>query len=181
MAYQRRLDRILQDDYLAGLDARSVEEIRRMRDDCEEEESGVSYARRVVQGKLDIVRAEATRRQGEGQDARQVLDALPGILGGDARSTGEPGARISRYLVPPHVQYHRREIDQIADDEALSNLASRSTDELAALVERLAAKEREMSELRQTLFHRIDRLQDELTRRYKSGAAQIGDVLGERA
>ncbi len=178
MAYQRRLDRILQDDYLAGLDQRSVEEIRRMRDDCDEEESGVSYARRVIQGKLDIVRAEVARRQRDGEDTGRILDALPGILGNQERSSGTPGTRISRHLVPPHVQYHRREIDQIADDEALSDLQDRTPEVLADIVERLATKERQLSDLRRSLFDRIDALQDELTRRYKSGAARVGDVIG---
>lgn len=187
MQQRRRIDRILSDDYLEDLESRSTDEIRQMRDECEEEESGVSYARRVIQGRLDILRAEALRRRDDtagGGDVRSLLDALPKILG-DERSPASRDEisptplrpRVSRFLVPPNVQYHRRDIDRIADDDALAALPQKPTDELTRLVDQIRDKERELSERRQRLFQRIDALQDELARRYKEGQADVGDVL----
>lgn len=187
MQQRRRIDRILSDDYLDDLESRSTDEIRQMRDECEEEEAGISYARRVIQGRLDILRAEALRRQDDsagGADVRSLLDALPKILG-DERSPAAPDEvnptplrpRVSRFLVPPNVRYHRRDIDRIADDDALAALPQRPTEELTALVEEIREKERDLSARRQRLFERIDALQDELARRYKQGQADVGDVL----
>jgi hypothetical protein len=177
MAGQRRIDRIQAEDYLSDLEERSTDEIRRMRDECEEEESGISYARRVLQGKLDIVRAEAVRRRDAGSEtAASVLEGLPGILSDDG-PTGRPAPRVTRFLVPPGVQHHRRTVDQLADDTVLAKLRERPDDELAALVARMAQKERELSALRRLLLDRIDALQAELTRRYKSGAANVSELL----
>ncbi|MBW3658093.1 MAG: aerial mycelium formation protein [Actinobacteria bacterium] len=178
MAGQRRIDNITAEGYLADLELRSTDEIRRMRDECEEEESGISYARRVLQGKLDIVRAEAIRRRDAGSaTAASVLDGLPGILGGDETGAGVPATRVTRFLVPPAVQHHRRGVDQLADDAILAKLRDRSDEDLAALAERMATKERELSSLRRLLLDRVDALQAELTRRYKTGAASVSELL----
>lgn len=178
MAGQRRIDQIQAEDYLADLELRSTDDVRRMRDESEEEESGISYARRVLQGKLDIVRAEAVRRRDAGSTtAASLLEGLPSILGGDESGSGTPAVRVTRFLVPPAVQHHRRTVDQLADDTILAKLRERSDEELAALVTRLAEKERELSALRRLLLDRIDALQAELTRRYKSGAANVSELL----
>ena len=176
--YQRRIDRILADDYLGDLSERPTDEIRRMRDECEEEESGISYARRVLQGRLDILRAEARRRrESEGESVEELLAMLPAALADDDHTSSPVDARPMRHLVPPAVKYHRREVDRIADDQSLSDIRRRSLDELAEITEALSEKEQEFSRIRQQLFHRIDRLQDELISRYKSGSTDVNELL----
>ena len=181
MQTRRRIDRITDPDYLGDLTTRSTDDIRTMRDECEEEESGISYARRVLQGKLDILRAEALRRrdEGNGQEVRSLLDALPTILSDDAASRA-PRVRVTRFLVPPGVQHHRRAVERIADDQTLANLAQRPPGDLTALVQRIADKERELSALRRELLDRIDALQEELARRYRGGTANVAEVLQRR-
>lgn len=178
MSGRRRLDRILDDDYLAGLEQRTTDEIRGMRDECEQEETGISFARRVLQGKLDILRAEASRREESGDDphAASILGLLPDILR-DQTHTPPAQARMPHYLVPPGTDQHRREVDQLAGDDVLANLADRSSEELVEVAERLSVKERELSSLRRRLLDRIDALQAELIRRYKAGEARPGDIL----
>lgn len=183
MPQRRRLDRILAEGYLDGLGERSTDEIRRMRDECEEEESGISFARRCLQGKLDIVRAEAVRRRdgaGGNGEVRSLLDALPSILG-DEHAVGPLRSRVTRFLVPPSVQYHRREVERLASEQALSGLAERSIQELSELAEEMAEHERELSTLRRELLDRIDALQEELASRYRSGQAHVSEVLSQRA
>lgn len=178
VAGQRRIDRILAEDYLDGIEAVATDEIRRMRDECEEEESGISYARRILQGKLDIARAEAVRRRDAGSEAAaSVLESLPSILGDDGPSSGAPAPRVTRFLVPPAVQHHRRAVDQIADDSVLARVRDGSDEELAELVAQLGDKERELSRVRRSLLDRIDALQSELTRRYKTGSASVSELL----
>lgn len=57
------------DDALLNLDQRSVEELRGLLDELYEEEQKVSYRRRVLHGKIDILRAELVRRLKEDRDA----------------------------------------------------------------------------------------------------------------
>ncbi|HEX2029341.1 MAG TPA: hypothetical protein VHF25_15225 [Nitriliruptorales bacterium] len=182
---RRRMDRVLDPSYLEGLTTRPTEQIRRMRDECEEEESGVSYARRVLQGKLDILRAEALRRREEGEDGgeadlRSLLDALPSILADDVAAR-PLRTRVTRFLVPPTVQHHRREVERLASSATLSGVRKRSPEELAELVRQLTERERELSALRRQLLDRVDALQDELARRYRQGTADVSEVLSPRA
>lgn len=178
MERRRRIDRILADDYLDGLEQRSTAELRRMRDECEEEEAGISYARRILQGKLDILRAELARRRDAGSDqAAAVLERLPEVLGDAGERTPLTRARPPRFLVPPAVRYHRREVERIADEVVLATMGGRDDAELAALAEELAAKEQELSRIRRVLLDRLDRLQAEIAQRYRAGAADVSELL----
>lgn len=149
-----------------------------MRDECQQEEAKVSYARRVLQGKLDIVRAEVARRQDGGAES-DVLDHLSEILADHGvRPAG--AARATRFLVPPEDSNRRRSEDNVADDDALAALHERDAEELSALVETLTARERSTSTARRLLLDRIDALQDELTSRYKSEGLDVSDILARR-
>jgi hypothetical protein len=64
---RRRIDRVTAPDFLDELEGRQPNEVRAMRDDCQAEEARLSYERRLLQGKLDIARAEAARR-GTGEE-----------------------------------------------------------------------------------------------------------------
>ena len=57
------LDRLLAAEYLGDLPARPIEQIRSMRAECQSVEVGLSYLRRLAQGRLDIVAAELGRRR----------------------------------------------------------------------------------------------------------------------
>ena len=92
-------------------------------------------------------------------------------------SSGAPAPRVTRFLVPPAVQHHRRAVDQIADDSVLARVRDGSDEELAELVAQLGDKERELSRVRRSLLDRIDALQSELTGRYKSGSASVAELL----
>jgi len=176
---RRRLDRVLDVDYLVALSDRSTDDIRRMRDECEEEESGISYARRLLQGKLDILRAELVRRREAGSEgAASVLESLPSLLSDDGPTTAPARARVPRFLVPPSVQHHRRAVERVADDDVLATMGMREDEELAEIVVSLSSKERELSDLRRSLLDRVDRLQDELASRYKLGTADVAELLG---
>ena len=49
------LDRLLDNAYTGDLASRSIEEIRAMRAESQAVETGLSYVRRLAQGRLDIV------------------------------------------------------------------------------------------------------------------------------
>ena len=56
-------------------------EVRRLRREAEQEEVNLSYTRRLLQGRLDIVRRELQRRAEH--DGRSLVDLLPEILVGE--------------------------------------------------------------------------------------------------
>ena len=67
---RRRVDRVLAPDYLVGLSQLSLEEVRARRAEAEQEEVDLSYARRLLQGRVDILRAEQDYRATDGGISR---------------------------------------------------------------------------------------------------------------
>src|SRR6202050_3065867 len=85
------LDRLFAADYLEGVDSRSLDQVRAMRAECQEVEEIVSYLRRVVQGRLDVVHSFLDHHE-TGQDIGDldgVVEDLSAIIGsGPARPQG---------------------------------------------------------------------------------------------
>jgi hypothetical protein len=83
------------DDALLNLRERSVDELRELLDHLYEEEQKVSYRRRVLHGKIDILRAELVRRLKEdreagkgvvsGNDIERLIEILANDLHGVSR------------------------------------------------------------------------------------------------
>ena len=84
-------DRHAGDDALLNLQDRTVDELRGLLDDLYQEEQKVSYRRRVLHGKIDILRAELVRRlkedrsQGKGVVSGSDIERLIEILANDLR------------------------------------------------------------------------------------------------
>lgn len=154
------------------------DELRSRRAACEEQEAAVSYARRVLQGRLDIVRAELQRREDEGDEsAGALLAALPGLLAGDHVPTEPARTRVSSVTVPPAADELVGRIDADLGEVTLSGLGGRDEAELRDLIATLERHEQELSTARRALFDSIDALRDELAARYKDGRANVGDLL----
>lgn len=81
------------DETFPDIGAMSDEELRTLIDEYTSEEREVSYRRRLLHGKIDILRAElvnrlrASRESGEtsisGADVEQLTDILAGRVGGE--------------------------------------------------------------------------------------------------
>ena len=171
------LDRVLSPDYLGDLTARPVEEIRRMRSECQEVEDSLSYLRRLVQGRLEVVSADLRCRAETGRpaDPADLVEELPKILGDrmHAPGLGRPPGR----LIPPDDDRITVELDAVLDAEALASLADRSDDEVRELAERLTELEHRVSSDRKALHERLDALQAEIARRYKAGEVSVDSLL----
>lgn len=171
---RRRIDRVSAPDFLDGLGERSAEEVRAMREECRAEEAEISYRRRMVQGRVDVARAEQSRR--EADESGSLLDALPSILADP--STGRAGQLDARYS-PVHVPEEtpqRRAEDAAAENDTLARLPDLDDAELSQLVEELAAQERSLSDTRRRVLDHLDTLQDELVRRYREGQVPAEDI-----
>lgn len=164
------IDEVLADGWFGDLEALASDELRAKRDVCREIEAAVSYRRRVLQGQLDIIRAEAERRSSAGDDVSGVLDLLPSLLGGPGHESSRGDVRAAPIVAP----------DTDAEAESLGRIQEISNPELEEVVQRLAAREQELSRQRRALHEVIDAAQDEIARRYKSGAAEVKDVIHER-
>jgi len=175
-----RLAQILADDYAAGLDDLSLDDIRARRAECQEVELGLSYARRLVQGRLDIIHGELERRgAGAGRsDAAALVDRLKGgqLLGDQGRPPGF--GRLPTLMAPDEAgEEFAVEIDEVADADSLANLPELSDEVITKLAGQLTTLERSLSDRRRAVFDRIDAMQAEIVNRYKTGVADPDELL----
>jgi hypothetical protein len=84
------------DSALLGLEDKSNEELRQLLTDLSAEEQSLSYRRRVLHGRIDILRAELVRRlkdqrvSGADVISGADIDKLIQILANDLRATPAP-------------------------------------------------------------------------------------------
>lgn len=179
-AVDQALTEVLAPGFATDLETRSTEELRELRARAEAVEEAVSYARRMLQGRLDILRAELLRREEGGDEAAtHLLGSLPGLLGSDGPRSDQLHARATRLRVPPGIESYEAELDAIVTPDQLDAIDGHDEAELAAIVERLSEHERELSGRRRQLFGVIDGIRDELAARYKDGRASVSDFLAE--
>jgi hypothetical protein len=92
------------DDVLLDLKSKSNEQLRVLLDDLYAEEQRVSYRRRVLHGKIDILRAELVRRLKADHDAgKDVIsgsdvDRLIDILSNDLRGVSRFDVTVGEEL-----------------------------------------------------------------------------------
>lgn len=181
---RRRIDRVLAEGFLDGIEHISIDELRLRRREAEQEDADLSYVRRLLHGRLDIIRAEIARRERpNGADAqagtgRDVLDHLSGILAGPDPSPRGSGRFLT--VEPSAVEMRRRDVEQAIADVGISDVRARSKDELAAALSRLDRFEHMVSNNRARVHKVMDRLTGEIARRYKEGSATVDDLLAGR-
>jgi hypothetical protein len=172
----RRIDRVLAADYLAGLTGRSLAELRGLREEAEQEEVDLSYLRRMLHGRIDIVRAEQRRRAAG--DNGSIVAQLPQILGGDERRPAHGLGRLNT-REPTDPDRHRRYVEALVADVDLSDVVNASDAKLAEALSAYSAEERSVSDLRRRVQAVVDALSSEVARRYRDGEADITRLLEE--
>ena len=171
---RRRIDRVLAPDFLDEVREIPLEELRARRTDAEQEEADLSYLRRMLHGRIDLIEAELVRRD-PAFDGGAVIDSLPSILGDEVRTTRGLGRHFT--VEPSRVDEHRREAEAILADATISDIAVRSVPELTAALATLRAYELDVSQARHSVQETVDALSTELTRRYKDGTATVDALL----
>ncbi len=171
---RRRVDKVLAPDFVVGLAELSLSDLRGRRHEAEQEEVDLSYLRRMLHGRMDLVAAEQQRRAPD-SDSGPLIDDLSSILGDEERSTHGLGRYIT--VEPSRVDEHRRVEEQVASDTITADVAARSDDELRDAMVRLRQHELEVSEVRRAVQQVMDTLSAELTERYRSGAASVDELL----
>lgn len=172
---RRRADRLLDANFLGDLEARPFPELRKMRDECEEFEAEVSYARRLLQGRLDILRHEIGRRQAGGEPGLEdLISKLPSIL---ADETGPGGFGRHTRVRLPGAEKRRREIERLASEDTLAHLDVLTMEEISKIVDRLSGAEAKISGERRLILQVLDQIASEMVRRYREGLQDPSALL----
>ncbi|MFN2495918.1 MAG: aerial mycelium formation protein [Pseudonocardiaceae bacterium] len=171
---RRRIDRVLAPDYADGLDVLTLAEVRARRDEAAQEETDLSYLRRMLHGRIDIVRAELRRRL-EGTTT-SVVEELPSILADNALGPATGSGRFQT-VQPSRAESHRRHIEALISDVDLSDVGSRSDEELESTLGALRGEEISVSQRRREVQRVMDALNAEIGSRYARGAASVDDLL----
>ncbi len=171
------LGRVLAPDYLGDLRSLSVDELRSRRDDCTAVGEKISYLRRLVHVRIDIVVAELRRRAegGDPHDVGGLIEDLNGVLAANVLSPGHQ--RMVDPSPPPDLDAVTAEFEASLGPKGLAHLPDLADEEIRALADQLSALDREVSSKRREVFDRVDALGAELTRRYSSGEATVDSVL----
>jgi hypothetical protein len=171
-------DRLLDPAHLVAIEQCPIDRIRALRRSCIDYETGLSYLRRLVQGSIDIIEGELHRRTGGADDtAGELVEALPGLLGEAARPPGL--GRLTASLEPTELDDELvQQYEALVARGELAHAADGDGGELHRLLGELHEIERRVSQKRHAFHDRIDALQAELTRRYKTGEASVDTLLG---
>ena len=176
---RRRIDRVLAPGFVDGVETLDLEELRVRRADADQEEVDLSYARRLLQGRLDILRAEQSSRSGAGpQDYQprsdvEIVAALSRILADESRQTRGLGRHVSA-STPSRIGEHRREAERAVADVGGSDLAALDDVQLAEAIANLADIESRVSRSRRQVQGVVDVLTEEIARRYAAGEVGAG-------
>jgi len=177
---RRRIDRVLAPGYLDGIDVLDLEEIRIRRAEADQEEVDLSYARRLLQGRIDILRAEQQRRTGDSPAAsvfgnrtdEAIAEALKRILGAEKRTDRGLGRHMT--ATPSRVGEHRREAERAVSDVGSSDLDMPDI-ELAAAIDKLVEIEGRTSRSRRQVQQVVDALTGEVARRYQLDQVSLAE------
>ena len=157
---------------LPALDGLRLPELRTLLRRAQQEEGDLSYVRRLLQGRVDILRAELARRSAPGSP---LLDRLPEILA-DGPSRHRSSARHVT-LGTPHSEQYRTLAEKMLAEVELSDLTARTDGELHDAMGRLVRYEQDVSQRRQVMQRTADECSTDIARRYREGEAQVEDLL----
>ncbi|MHC0429580.1 RsiG family protein [Streptomyces sp. O3] len=167
------------------LGALRLAELRELRRTSQQNEADLSYVRRLLQGRIDILRAELARRRGPdlpvAPDVRgaTAADAVVGRLSEILADTPSQHRSSARHVTlgTPHSAEYRGLAAEMLSEVELSDLDARTDDELHTGIGRLVGYEQQVSRRRQQLQRVADDCSTEIARRYREGEAQVDDLL----
>jgi hypothetical protein len=173
---RRRIDRVLAPEFTEGIESGALDEVRARRDDAAQEETDLSYLRRLLHARIDIVRAEQQRRT-EGGNA-SVVECLVDIL---ARNAIGPATGLGRYqtLEPSRAEAHRRHVEALVSSVDLSDVVALTEGKLDEALCAYIAEEESVSRRRRQVQVVVDRFNAEIARRYQQGHASVDELLAK--
>ncbi|WP_029433575.1 hypothetical protein [Blastococcus sp. URHD0036] len=170
------VDALLDPGFLEAAVTAPMAEVRRLRRHAEQQEVNLSYTRRLLQGRLDIVRRELQRRAEH--DGRSLLDLLPEILAEKGRG---PAHGLGRHqtVQPAAPEEYESWVNALTPGVDLLAISELPDADLEGAARALAAAEGSLSERRRGVQQVMDGLAGELGRRYRNGEADVAALLAD--
>ena len=170
------VDELLDPAFLESAVQGSMTDVRQLRRRAEQEEVNLSYTRRLLQGRLDIVRRELQRRSEH--DGRSLVDLLPEILAEKGRG---PAHGLGRHqTVQPHApEEYESWVNSLTRGVDMSAIGELPDAKLEQAARALAEAEKDLSERRRGVQNVMDALAGELGRRYRDGEADVAALLAD--
>lgn len=162
---KRRVDQVLSEGFTDDLGELGGDEVRRRRDLARVELEYLSFLRRLLQGRRDILRDELDRRR-SGGEPRPVVERVVSVLSEGSRGPSRGEAPVVP-LPDEDLALARRRVERLLSDANLSDLGSLSDEDLEGAVNRIEEEERGVSSIRSQVIHNVDVLQDEMKRRLR--------------
>jgi hypothetical protein len=163
---------VLDPTFLDGLPDLSTDELRRRRDESLAEREFLSYLRRLLQVRQDVLSAERGQRK-SGDEPGSLVDRLTAVLSKGGKANGTRGEAIRMVLSEADLEEAERQAEAMTPPLSLGETDEMSEDELERAVRSLAEAERTVSSRRAAVIRVHDRLQEELKRRYRDNPAEI--------
>ena len=177
---RRAIDRVLAPGFVDDVEGLDLGELRERRHLAEQEEVDLSYARRLLQGRIDLLRAQLQQAaDGVGAGSRSDADLAHDLAGVLADEGPRNDHGLGRHLGvdPSRVGEHRRAAEQAVAELGALDPASVGSDQVLATIEHLTGLEQAVSENRHRVQQVMDVLTAEVARRYRTGEARVEDVL----
>jgi hypothetical protein len=166
-----RTARVLEPSFVGDLGGLSTDEVRGRRDDALAAREYLSYLRRLVQARIDMLQAERARRS-EGGDGEGLIDRVATALA-EGPKGGSRGEALTVGPTQQDMDQAERRADAAMGEASLSALRDLDEHTIERAIEGLRDEERTVSERRAEVIRVHDRLQDELKRRYREDPSQI--------
>ncbi len=175
----RSLDRVLDPEFLAGLESWTAETLRARRAEVQRLEDAASFLRRMAQARLDVCEAElASRFAGPSATVGELVDRLPSILAeGTTRASVASGRLPTGGPTTDQERWAMARLDAVCGEAALAGLPDLSTTDIQERAEALSLLEKEVSVERRALHDLLDKIQAQLVHCYKTGRATIDGLL----
>ncbi len=163
------VDEVLSPSFLVGAQSISMDDLRSRREQAQGIESMLSYVRRLLQARIDILKNSALPTTDENLSV--VAEELSKSLAHHVKGP-EMSSRFVEVELPENLQGLAH--------EWMNSLAKGMTHDHDRLVMTLEEAERGISAKRHKLHEVLEVLSSEVKDRYKSGEASIDSVLNER-
>jgi hypothetical protein len=162
---KRRIEQELAEGFTDGLGELDIDEVRRRRDLARAELEYLSFLRRLLQGRRDILRDELDRRR-SGGELQPVVERMVSVLSEGSRGPSRGDAPVVP-LPDEELALARRRVERLLSDANLSDLGSLSDEDLEGAVRRIEEEERGVSSTRSQVIQSVDLLQDEMKLRLR--------------
>lgn len=173
---KRRIDQVLAEGFTDGLGELDDGEVRRRRNLARAELEYLSFLRRLLQGRRDILRDELDRRR-SGGEPQPVVERVVSVLSEGPRGPSRGEAPVVP-LPDEELALARRRVERLLSDATLSDLGSLSDEDLEGAIRKIEEEERGASSTRSQVIQALDLLQAEVKRRLRvrhGSLAQAGD------